>query len=136
MTRNMAWVAILLLFVFPLIGVADAVGIVHVVFRQYGDRWTVSTTLRHEDSGWDHYADEWRVVDAMGQVLARRVLVHPHEDEQPFTRSESGIRIPAATGVVFVEAHDKVHGWSADRVRVDLRQATGLRYEVRRGGGG
>jgi hypothetical protein len=124
------------MFGFPLTGVADAVRIEHVAFQQIGGTWTVSTTLRHQDSGWDHYADEWRVVDASGQILGRRVLAHPHEDEQPFTRSESGIRIPANLWDVFVEAHDKVHGWSADRVRVDLRQAGGARFEVHRAGGG
>ena len=31
-----------------------------------------------------------------------------------------------------IEAHDKVDGWSKQRVKVDLRQASGDRYEVKR----
>ena len=94
------------------------------------DTWTVSVTLRHGDTGWEHYADEWRVVDDAGNVLGRRVLAHPHVDEQPFTRSASGIRIPAGTARVYIEAHDTVHGWSTDRLEVDLGRATGGRYRV------
>lgn len=109
---------------------AGDVEIVHTEFTAAASGWRVSTTLRHADSGWDHYADAWRVVDAGGKVLGERILAHPHENEQPFTRSKSGIRIPAKTTVVYVEAHDKVHGWSKQRVQVDLNSSTGERYKV------
>lgn len=94
--------------------------------------WSVSVTLRHGDSGWDHYADAWRVVSADGLVLGTRTLYHPHETEQPFTRNLGGVSIPSGTNRVFVEAHDKVHGWSPDRLEVDLTRGKGARYEVRR----
>ena len=67
-----------------------------------------------------------------GDLLATRTLYHPHEKEQPFTRSLSGVVIPPVTPVVFVEAHDKVHGWSKQRLRVDLSKPRGVRFEVRR----
>lgn len=110
---------------------ANEVEVVSTEFARQGDSWHVSTTLRHADSGWDHYADQWRVVDEGGTVLGQRILYHPHEDEQPFTRSQSGIQIPAHTRIVFVEAHDKVHGWSKQRVRVDLTRKSGDRFKVR-----
>lgn len=44
-------------------------------------------TISHPDTGWDHYADGWAVEDAQGNQLGLRVLAHPHETEQPFTRS-------------------------------------------------
>ena len=87
-------------------------------------------TVGHADEGWDHYADAWRVVAPDGTVLGTRTLYHPHVDEQPFTRSLGGVRIPAGTGHVFVEAHDKVHGWSGQRLRIDLERASGPGYEV------
>lgn len=86
------------------------------------DRYTVQVSLRHDDTGWAHYADRWRVVDGDGQVLGERVLLHPHVDEQPFRRALSGVRIPAATANVFIEAHDKVHGWARTRLAVDPGQ--------------
>ena len=106
--------------------------VVRAVFQQRGaGDWYVSTTLRHADTGWKHYADAWRVVDEKGAVLGLRTLYHPHVDEQPFTRSLS-LRIPQGVDVVFVEAQDSVHGWNAQRIRVDLTKAKGEGFEVRR----
>ncbi len=94
--------------------------------------WRVSVTLRHADTGWDHYADAWRVVAADGAVIGTRTLYHPHVDEQPFTRSLSGVKPPAGTTRVFVEAHDSVHGWSPDRIQVNLSSSGGDRFEIGR----
>jgi hypothetical protein len=111
---------------------AGDVEIVFTAFIQQGDVWQVSTTLRHEDIGWEHYADAWRVVDEGGRVLGMRELLHPHKNEQPFTRSLGGVVIPPETHIVYVEAHDKVHGWSPQRLRVDLRQHRGARFQVQK----
>lgn len=99
-------------------------------YQSSGSLWTVDVTLRHADSGWDHYADQWRVVDAEGHVLGKRVLLHPHVDEQPFTRGQSGVNIPPGVTTVFVEAHDQVHGWTPERLRVDLTLATDGRLRI------
>lgn len=112
---------------------AGEVEIVHARFRLSGaGTWSVDVTLRHADSGWEHYADAWRVVAGDGTVLGTRTLYHPHETEQPFTRSLGGVAIPASMTAVDVEAHDKVHGWSPRRVQVDLEKAEGERFEVSR----
>ena len=111
---------------------AGNVEVVNVTFSKQGDSWDVEATLRHADTGWEHYADAWRVVTPNGEILATRTLVHPHVDEQPFTRGLRGISIPKDVAVVFVEAHDKVHGWGPQRVQVDLAASTGERYRVRR----
>lgn len=112
---------------------AGDVEIVAAEFSKSGsDTWSVNVTLRHDDKGWDHYADAWRVVDTAGKDLGTRTLYHPHVDEQPFTRSLSGVRIPASTSTVYVEAHDKVHGWSKQRVKVDLSASSGDRFKVLR----
>ena len=111
---------------------AGDVEIVRVVLNKQGDRSACETTLRHDDRGWDHYADAWRVVTDTGKVLGTRTLYHPHVDEQPFTRRLRDITIPAATKAVFIEAHDKVHGWSSKRVKVDLTRDAGDRYRIDR----
>jgi len=71
-----------------------------------------SVTLSHPDSGWDHYADGWEVLDAEGNSLGIRELLHPHVTEQPFTRSLSGVQIPVGAQVVYVRARCNVDGWS------------------------
>ena len=110
---------------------AGEVEIVKTRFEYRAGSWHVSTTLRHGDTGWDHYADGWRVVTEKGEDLGTRTLYHPHEQEQPFTRSHT-VQIPKGTNIVYVEAHDKVHGWGKKRVKVDLSKASGDRFEVRR----
>lgn len=78
-------------------------------------------TLRHADEGWEHYADAWDVVAPDGTVLATRVLYHPHVDEQPFTRSLSGVEIPADITHVIIRGHDKVHGYGGTGLTLNLR---------------
>lgn len=111
---------------------ANEVEIVSVMIEPSAHRWTFHVTLKHNDTGWDHYADDWRIVDEKGGEIGNRKLWHPHPDEQPFTRSLANVLIPKDTNIIFVEAHDKVHGWSKQRVRIDMRKDKGERYEIRR----
>lgn len=76
-------------------------------------------TLSHPDTGWDHYADGWRVELANGIVLGTRTLGHPHVDEQPLTR-HGMIDVPVqGDDGVFVRTSCSVDGWSEDRVALD-----------------
>ena len=94
--------------------------------------WRFDVTVRHRDEGWDHYADLWEVVDpSTGAVIAQRVLAHPHDTEQPFTRSQSGIEIPEGLGAVMVRAKCTVHGYGGKAVLVDLTAPAGDGFEVR-----
>ncbi|WP_333834308.1 hypothetical protein [Rubrimonas sp.] len=85
-----------------------------------GDLWRFDVTVAHADEGWDHYADAWRVVGPDGTVFGERVLLHPHVDEQPFTRSSTGVAIPDAVRRVTIEARDSRHGWGGARLEIDL----------------
>lgn len=89
--------------------------------RATGDTWSFDVTLRHGDTGWDHYADAWSVNTPDGQEIGRRVLAHPHENEQPFTRSLSGVSVPNGVDEVVIRARDSVHGWSSATKRITLR---------------
>lgn len=88
--------------------------------RSADGTYRFDVTVRHDDAGWEHYADKWQVLDADGTVLGERVLFHPHDTEQPFTRSQSGIEMPAGTQSVIVRAHDKEHGWGGAELTIDL----------------
>ncbi len=85
-----------------------------------GGAWTFSVTIRHPDTGWDHYADGWEVLAPDGSRLGYRELLHPHVDEQPFTRSLAGVLIPPGTEFVTVRSRCNVDGWSAPGRRVQL----------------
>ena len=77
-------------------------------------------TVRHPDTGWDHYADKWEIVAPDGRVLATRTLLHPHVEEQPFTRSLGGVRLPDTVGRVTIRAHDNVDGFGRVAQTVEI----------------
>ena len=79
-----------------------------------------AVTLEHADTGWEHYANQWDVLSLDGKLLGSRVLYHPHVDEQPFTRSLSGVSIPEGVKQVKIRASDLKHGYSSQEYVVDL----------------
>lgn len=72
-------------------------------------QFQIHVTLKHADSGWDHYANRWDVLDENGNLLGSRTLHHPHVNEQPFTRSLT-LTIPPDVKRVTIVASDSVHG--------------------------
>lgn len=102
-----------------LAGKADVIDV--KVVNVDADVYRFSVTVRHDDSGWDHYADRWDVLDMEGNNLGTRVLMHPHEDEQPFTRSMT-LSLPMHVKQVRVRAHDKMHGYGGGELIVKVPQ--------------
>jgi len=101
--------------------------------------WTFRATVEHPDTGWEDYADGWDVVLPDGTVVKpdsdspfTRLLLHPHVDEQPFTRSQGGIAIPGGVTQVTVRAHDLVDGFGGRGILVDLTADSGPGFEVER----
>lgn len=90
------------------------------ISRSKSGTYRLDVTVKHDDTGWKHYADAWEVALPDGKVLATRVLQHPHVGEQPFTRSLRGVKIPASAKEVVVRAHDLVHGHGGREVRVQV----------------
>ncbi len=85
-----------------------------------GSAYRISATVSSTETGWDKYADAWEVRTLDGSVLGTRVLVHPHVDEQPFTRSLDGVQIPEGVGSVEVAARDSVKGFCGETVVVEV----------------
>ena len=52
--------------------------------------------------------------EANEEDLGERVLAHPHENEQPFTRSLSGVVIPDGVDTVTIAARDSVLGFCGE----------------------
>ncbi len=83
---------------------------------------TITATVRHADTGWDHYANRFEVVAPDGTILATRILNHPHLYEQPFTRSLPGVRIPESIERVRIRAGDSLHGLGGADVEVRIER--------------
>lgn len=91
-----------------------------VATREAAGTWRFDVTVRHADEGWDHYAIRWDVLAPDGTVLGTRTLLHPHDTEQPFTRSLSGVTIPEGVIQVTIRANDSVHGKGGKDVTLTL----------------
>jgi hypothetical protein len=66
------------------------------------------------------YADAFRVSTESGKVLGERVLLHDHQDEQPFTRDLYGVKIPADVRAVVVQGRDQKFGYGGKTMLVKL----------------
>jgi len=119
--RRLAFIAALLGGLTSTAANAGEASVVGVKASPNGDgTFDFHVTVRHADTGWDHYADRWDVLGPDGKVIGARVLYHPHVNEQPFTRSLNRVKIPADVTSVSVRAHCKVHGNAKTAFRVEL----------------
>jgi len=99
-------------------GEADVVGV--KVTKTGAGTYSFDVTVKHADTGWKHYANKWEVVGPDGKVLGTRILYHPHVNEQPFTRSLSGVKIPPSVSDVTVRAYDSQHDEGGETFKVSL----------------
>lgn len=83
--------------------------------------YTFAVTVNSPDTGCDRYADWWEVLSEQGELLYRRVLLHSHANEQPFTRSGSPVAIQP-TQVVIVRAHLHPNGYGTQAQRGTVAQ--------------
>lgn len=102
---------------------AGEADVVNAIISTKGDGvFRIDVTVKHDDAGWEHFANRWDVLDLDGNILGSRVLAHPHDNEQPFTRSLT-VKLPKGISVVMIRAHDSVHGLGGATVEVTIPNA-------------
>ena len=82
--------------------------------------YSLEVTMSSEYDTPERYADGWRVLDPAGNELGATELGHDHASEQPFTRSQSNLKIPAGIEKVTIEGHDLKNGYGGATVEVDV----------------
>jgi len=90
------------------------------VEQKNGGLYKFEVSVSHPGEDWEHYVDVWEIVAPDGTVLGSRTLIHPHPDEQPFTRNLVGVRIPAGVNEVTIRTHDTLHGYSSKSKTVSV----------------
>lgn len=95
----------------PSAAIAGDADVIDAKVRATGTRvYAFDVTIRSKDRGWDDYAERFEIVTPDGTLLGTRILLHPHEDEQPFARSLDDVRIPPGIERVTVRAWMKRGG--------------------------
>lgn len=95
--------------------------VVAVDIQQVGeDVYDLSVTLSSPYDTPERYADGWRVLDPDGVTLGEHQLGHDHADEQPFTRVQTGLRIPGDVDKVTVEGRDQANGYGGGTIAVEV----------------
>jgi hypothetical protein len=102
-----AIIAIMIL-ISPQVTLASETDVIDVKITKTRDTFRFDVTLRHADTGWDHYANKWEIVGSDGAVLGTRILAHPHVNEQPFTRSLGGVTLGKDVKEVLIRAGDNL----------------------------
>jgi len=117
LSRRILAVAVTGLFGFSLPAAADTPKVVNARIIKLGKTsYEFQVTVQHVDASWEHFADRWEIIGPGGRVLGTRVLYHPHIGERQFTRKLRGVTIPEGVEHVIVRVHDKLHGYSREKL--------------------
>lgn len=101
---------------------ADAPEVLSATAVHDGQYWTIEVTLRHPDTGWDHFAKGWRVETEDGSRLGWREITHPSVDEQPVTLSLEAVEVPEGTTRLLIRPKCNLSGWAHDAYVVTLSE--------------
>lgn len=83
--------------------------------------YTATVTVSSPYDTPDRYADGWRVLKAgTDEVLGEHMLAHDHADEQPFSRNQTGLKIPDGVDRVTIEGRDQENGYGGDTMTIDV----------------
>ena len=73
------------------------------------------------DTGCEQYADWWEVLTPDEALIYRRVLLHSHVSEQPFTRQGGPVAIETDQEVI-VRVHMNNSGYSSKAMQGSIRE--------------
>lgn len=90
------------------------------IVRNADGTYKFSVTIHSQDTSWESYADGYEILAPDGAVLGKRVLAHPHQTEQPFTRDIDNVWVPDDLESVTIRAHHMEFGYSGATLDVTL----------------
>lgn len=94
--------------------------VVSVAITGQSNQYQVSVGISSPDTGCEQYADWWEALSEDGELIYRRVLLHSHVNEQPFTRSGGPVDIEEDT-VVYIRAHMNIDGYGGNIMKGSVK---------------
>ncbi len=87
--------------------------VTYVKVNKVGNFYSFYVTIHSNETGCSQFANWWEVLDANGNLLYRRILVHSHPSEQPFTRAGGKVALKK-NQIVYIRAHLNNLGYVGD----------------------
>jgi len=84
--------------------------VISVTASGQSQSYQFSVEISSPDTGCEQFADWWEILSEDGELIYRRILLHSHVNEQPFTRSGGPVDIEENT-VVYIRAHMNQAGY-------------------------
>jgi hypothetical protein len=97
---------------------------VEAMYDDASSTWSFAVTISSPYDTPERYADGWRVLGPDDAVFGVHTLAHDHAGEQPFTRTQTGVEIPADVDEVTIEGRDLVNGFGGSTRTIDLQAPT------------
>jgi hypothetical protein len=95
--------------------------VLEVAAEPTGERtFNFSVTISSPYDSPERFADGWRILTPDGEPIAEHELLHDHAGEQPFTREQLGVEVPAGLTEVVVEGRDSENGYGGRTRTVEL----------------
>jgi hypothetical protein len=95
---------------------AQSAEVLDVKVSGVSNDYLFSVTVKSPDKGCEQYADWWEVLTPEGDLIYRRILLHSHVNEQPFTRTGGPVPVGSNREVI-IRAHMNPKGYGSKAMR-------------------
>lgn len=85
-----------------------------VYFHEKEHGFKFGVKLQSDETGCEQYADWWEILNAEGELLYRRILVHSHPDTQPFTRWSLKVLKVSKSDLLYIRGHMNQLGYNGN----------------------
>ena len=111
--KSLKHIIVLILLTSILQAMETQASVINVSTKGKENAYHFSVTLESDETGCEQYTDWWEVLSEKGDLIYRRILIHSHPDQQPFTRSGGYVKIKK-DAIVYVRAHINKLGYVGD----------------------